>query len=453
MIYRVLRALFRVSLRGFFRNVEVEGGALIPTSGPVLFVANHTNAFVDPLVVLTSIDRRLTLTAKSTLTGSRYLSLILRGFGVVLLHRRQDRAEGAHPEKNVGALGECVDVLRAGGAVFVFPEGVSHSDPGMRPFKNGTARIVKGYLETDGVPPLSIVPVGLHFSKKDRWRSDAVALIGPVADARALADEAEDSDALTAALRQHVEAVTANFGSTEERELVTQAGRLMEYRPEGPEPLDRGRVFDAAAHVDAVHRLQLGAHRLRARDPALFEWLAQESTAITHELRELGVEPHEVSLSMHLSRVALFALREVEILLVGAPLALAGATIGFVPYQVTRRLVRLLSEDEDHPASNAVLLSIPIFLTWWLMIGIAALFFGVGWFLIVAVGAPFTGLVYLRYRDRSGGMVRRVRSFLLWRREPDTRALLEARLGAWQARLLEVEESFTHPEDRGVSDV
>ena len=453
MIYRVLRVLFHVSLRGFFRNVVVEGGANIPTSGPVLLVGNHTNAFVDPLVVLTSIDRRLTLTAKSTLTKSRFLSFLLRGFGVVLLHRRQDREEGARPEKNVGALGECVDILRAGGAVFVFPEGVSHSDPGMRPFKNGAARIVEGYLEADGAPPLSIVPVGLHFNKKDRWRSDAVALMGPVVDARSLGGEAEDSDALTAALRQRVEAVTANFGSTEERELVTQAGRLMEYRPEGPEPLDRVRVFDAGTHVDLVHRLQFGAHRLRARDPALFESLTEESTAIANELRELGVEPHEVSLSMHIGRVALFILRELEILLVGAPLALAGAIVGFVPYQVTRRLVRLLSEDEDHPASNAVFLSIPIFLTWWLMIGIAALFFGVGWFLVVTVGAPFTGLVYLGYRDRSGGMVRRVRSFLLWRREPDTRARLESRLGAWQARLLDVEESLTHPEDRGVSDV
>ena len=174
MIYRLTRALWRAALFAFFRRIDVQGRGNVPGRGPVLIVANHTNAFVDPLLVLTRLRRTVTLTAKSTLRKNPLLAPLMRALHVVEFHRAQDVAEGADPAKNRGAMDACVRRLAEGGCVVIFPEGVSHSDPSLRPFRTGAARIALAYLEAhpDGAP-LVIVPAGLHFEAKERFRSSA----------------------------------------------------------------------------------------------------------------------------------------------------------------------------------------------------------------------------------------------------------------------------------------
>ncbi len=156
-MYRICRALLRLGLYGFFRRIHIQAKGRIPVEGPVLFVSNHTNAFVDPLLVLTNVRRKVTLTAKSTLVKNPLLWAVIRALDAILLHREGDKDAGADPRENVPALAEAVRRLRAGGALFVFPEGVSHSDPGMRRFRTGAARMVADYLEDATAPELMIV--------------------------------------------------------------------------------------------------------------------------------------------------------------------------------------------------------------------------------------------------------------------------------------------------------
>ena len=165
MIERALRGVSRAGLRVFFRARDVAGLENVPAEGPVLLVANHTNAFVDALVVAAAVPRRVTLTAKSTLFGKPILSSILRGLGAIPLHRRQDRGEGVDPAANVEALAECRRRLAGGDAICLFPEGVSHSDPRLRPLRTGAARIALDFVEQEG-RPLAIVPVGLDSEAK-----------------------------------------------------------------------------------------------------------------------------------------------------------------------------------------------------------------------------------------------------------------------------------------------
>ena len=51
-VRRALVRLVRFVVRLFYRRIEVEGLEHVPREGPVLFVANHNNGLVDPMVVL-----------------------------------------------------------------------------------------------------------------------------------------------------------------------------------------------------------------------------------------------------------------------------------------------------------------------------------------------------------------------------------------------------------------
>jgi len=67
-MYAALKAFLHHAVVGvFFRQVDYVGIHRIPSSGPIIFVANHNNQFVDPMMLITAIDRvvRFLIAAKS----------------------------------------------------------------------------------------------------------------------------------------------------------------------------------------------------------------------------------------------------------------------------------------------------------------------------------------------------------------------------------------------------
>ena len=207
MVYRILRAIFGIAVRMFFRRIEVQGIENVPGSGPVLLLPNHPNALVDALVILVNLDRPVSLTAKSTLADNPLLKFFIRMTNVILLHRKQDVREGADPSRNVRAIEECCQRLEHGGAVCLFPEGQSHSDPDLRPFRWGAARIALEFQQAaDTSEPLTIIPVGLNFLHKDQFRSDVWLRFGNPLDVQAWIRDNPEGDAalLTAAIEERV---------------------------------------------------------------------------------------------------------------------------------------------------------------------------------------------------------------------------------------------------------
>jgi 1-acyl-sn-glycerol-3-phosphate acyltransferase len=47
----------RLALHLFYRQIEIEAAENVPRSGPVLFVSNHANSLIDPLLILVSTQR------------------------------------------------------------------------------------------------------------------------------------------------------------------------------------------------------------------------------------------------------------------------------------------------------------------------------------------------------------------------------------------------------------
>mmetsp|Transcript_22893 Transcript_22893/g.60487 ORF Transcript_22893/g.60487 Transcript_22893/m.60487 type:complete len:564 (+) Transcript_22893:70-1761(+) len=65
--YAFVRALLSSAVKVFFRQIDIVGTMRIPKSGPVIFVANHNNQFVDPMLLYMTIPRvvRFLIAAKS----------------------------------------------------------------------------------------------------------------------------------------------------------------------------------------------------------------------------------------------------------------------------------------------------------------------------------------------------------------------------------------------------
>jgi hypothetical protein len=179
-----------------------------------------------------------------------------------------------------------------------------------------------------------------------------------------------------------------------------------------------------------VHRLQAGRAWLSERRGAELEALEASVDGFFRKLRRLGISERELFLPMGPARAALFVVREMETLLVGAPLALWGAINHALPYAILRKLVGKMSTDRDHFASNAVFLALPVVpICYGLQTGAVAALAGMWMALLYALSLPLGAAVALLYRDRAGGVWQRVRTFLLFLRRPSyQRALVgEAR--------------------------
>jgi 1-acyl-sn-glycerol-3-phosphate acyltransferase len=171
MIYRLLRWIAGIALHWFYRDIRIDGDEKIPGRGPLLIAVNHQNALVDSLIAGWIMPRRITMTAKATLSDNPLVAALFRTVGVIPLRRVSDevrKASGAAQDasRNSNAFHEILMTLRKRGAVLIFPEGKSHNETGLEPLRTGLARLAVRARDEQNIVGLRILPVGLVFEDK-----------------------------------------------------------------------------------------------------------------------------------------------------------------------------------------------------------------------------------------------------------------------------------------------
>lgn len=428
--YRVLRGYFRLALGVFYRRIEVEGAELVPDRGPLLLVANHANALLDPLVIATRLARPVTLTAATTMARNPLLGPLMRATGAVPLRRADEGAAGVPARHNLDALAALRARLADGQAVCLFPEGRSHDDVAMRPFQRGAARLALDHHAAGDAGGLRIVPVGLIFEAKSMFRSRVLVRFGaPLEVARWVAAHPEGRPRdLTAELQARVAELTHEFAHPREAEGALWAAEILETAGDPPPPLDHDER-PLAQRSRWVRRLLAVYRALRdGGDPALAaatDHLEQRAEAFRDRLAALGIAPAEVFLPVNPSRAALFVLRELELVVLGLPMAAWGTLNHLAPTWLARRLAARMTDDREAFVSNVVFLGLVVFpLCYLVQIGLVAALAPLPVALLYAASLPLTGTYAVLYATRVGGVVQRIRTFLRLARDPDLQAEL-----------------------------
>jgi 1-acyl-sn-glycerol-3-phosphate acyltransferase len=392
-LYSWLRMFLRLVVGVFFRQVEVVGLEHVPESGPVIFAGNHPNSLIDPLLIVVSCGRVVRFAAKDVLFRSPFLRPVLRALGAVPIARRSDHADaGEAAAHNEVAFDTLIEVLAGGGTIGIFPEGLSHDAPQLARLKTGAARIAAGVCQRHAEQVVAIVPCGLTYMQRRRFRSRVLLQFGaPILVDAARAADADVVAGVTADLDRGLRALTVNAADWDTLRVLDGFRRL--YQPPQISIHDR---------VELARRFN--AEYPRVRDEPQVQALYARVAAYLDRLDAAGVGDRD--LRRTLSRGDALA-RHLLLIVVWLPLALPGAILHTPAGLLVQLAAPVLTPRKDVLAATKLLAGLLMVLASY-AVGIAWVGVHIGWStaLLALIALPITGYATLRVFDRGTALRR-----------------------------------------------
>ncbi len=413
-IYLFMQWLLRTATRVFFRRIEVVGLENIPNEGEgaVIFCGNHPNSLIDPVMITAYCGRIVHFAAKDVLFQNRILRFLLQTMGAVPIKRRVDHKGSGAKIGNESAFSALHKVLGDGRAIGIFPEGLSHDDSQLAPLKTGAARIAFGAKREHPKTRVFLVPAGLCYFKRNRFRSSVLVQFGephevelediesvePKSEspAEATATLAETSKArvreLTDEIDAHLRSLTINASSWETIWVLDGVRRL--YQPDGislEQRVELSRRFNKV-YPDV------------ADEPTVVS-LYKRIKAYLQRLSAAGLGDDVLREPVRV-RDVVWRIAGHTILLLGAlPLAIIGAPIHLPLLFLFRLAGKYFSPRSDVVATtkflvgfltvNLVYVGLVLF-TWWKL--------NIFWAILVAILFPLSGRAVLHVISRADAL-------------------------------------------------
>jgi glycerol-3-phosphate O-acyltransferase/dihydroxyacetone phosphate acyltransferase len=385
---RLVHLILSIALRLFFRRIEIGGARYVPPDEPLIFVSNHPNGLIDPALIFCALPRRISFLAKSTLFRIPVIKFLVNAVESLPLYRRVDTAEDT--TKNRLTFERCHALLGQNRCIALFPEGVSHNATRLLPVKTGAARIALGAIsvaqparDRSALDRLKIVPVGLYYTSKTSFRSEALIRFGTPVEVRAVPLDAQGEPPreavreLSTRIEESLLEVTLNVEDREELGVVTKAQELfsslyesLSLRQTLSAEFDLRRRIAEKLSPAAANGAGHGEDTLRRRI------LKHEE-----ELGALGIDAENLSLLTHTRWNVFrhFLLRGALVLLL-LPLSIPGALLhlpAFLACDLLSRLYRRHGVDEIAPTVK-ILAAIALMPLTWLLVA-ALSYFRWGW--------------------------------------------------------------------------
>jgi glycerol-3-phosphate O-acyltransferase / dihydroxyacetone phosphate acyltransferase len=419
IIRRIIVAIVGLALRIYFQRIEVTGVEHVPLNTPVIFVLNHPNALVDPVFLFCLAPRPVAFLAKAPLFRMPVIGYLVKAVDSLPVYRRQD--EGEDVSKNQETFIAARKLLARGGTIGICPEGVSHDAPGLKPIKTGAARISLAAVATGEVSKLKIVPAGLYYTSKTRFRSDALLYFGNPIDVEPVELEPDGTpprDAvrqLSSRIEKALRDVIIDAQHEEELQTTARAERIFS------SAANDGESDSLKDELRLQQRFIKAYPILQSLQPERLRRLELRMLRFEHELKQAGVDTDELSPPSSTGRVvAAIARRSILFLLLLGP-AMIGAITHYPAYKLGGYLATRLSRDSDDIISTIKIISALLLfpLTWIILTVLGYLFFGWLVAVLALIVIPFCGyaaILFYEELDKSIAGLRVLTFFLVERR-------------------------------------
>ncbi|MSU49159.1 MAG: DUF1592 domain-containing protein [Opitutus sp.] len=400
----LIRRLVRALVRLYYPRIEVTGGRLIPRTGPVLLVANHPNSLIDPVLLGIAADRPVRLLAKAPLFKLPVFGTALRALGMVPAYRGSDDTKQV--SKNLESLALAARQLAGGGVMGIFPEGKSHDATQLALVRSGVARLAMqavAALASDAGPAgahgLLVVPIGINYERKERFRSAVWIKVGRPIDAASWlrmhdSDEHRAMRALTQEIDARLRHCVTHLENPAWETLLDELEALLPPAPGG-----------RRASLATLHRRKRAADAINffhEADPPRAEAAAARVAAHAEALRAAGVPADARVFARRGLALAGALLRDGFFMVAGGAVGMVGVLHHLLPYGAVRLIAgRTTGPGRMVVALHRLLLSLPIYAAWYGFVGWRMSLYFLPWVTVTwLVSMPFAGLAAIAVARR-----------------------------------------------------
>lgn len=287
LMYKILRPITRVVIRGYYQKVYINGEANIPKDKPVLLAVNHPSSFTEPCVLATHLQRELHFLVRGDVFNEKVKWFFAQTNQLPIYRFRDGFSNMRQNEKQ---FSYCFDLLENNGCIAVFCEGSTKHIKRTRPIQKGISRIALGALENRSIEDVYIVPVGVNFESSPRARSIVSVQIGAPISVKSYDkqnDEGEERNLIHDLTKEIGAGLRKQMVHIDQDERLALADDILWYAGHDL-PLS---LFPVCEHQRSsfFDRMQIIGDRISAMSSTDFQELKTQQSKYKTQLKKLGI--------------------------------------------------------------------------------------------------------------------------------------------------------------------
>lgn len=380
-LYTFLRKFVDHVTRRSYRKFQIEGIGRIPEDGCTVWAENHTNALMDPLVILRSNTAPKVYVARADIFKSGKLVVKLLTFLKILpIYRIRDGFDAV--KHNDEIIAKCVDVLSDGVPLSIFPEATHRAKHSLLKLSKGVFHIAFAVNEkVAGAKPVYIQPIGIDYSDYFRYRPTVLLRFGEPINVSAFLDENADMPQpqqmlkLKEMLAERMASLITYVPDDDDYDAVWEYAKLKADNPEyfrcalAECEKEAGRKLNGLERNQAVNRYAIAeALKLRENEPEKASELFQKIDRRRVWRIQNGVSVHSIARGVTWQK----ALGGLVLALLGLPYFLFCAIVSLIVWLPSLLIIRKVDDDAFY---NSVRTGVRLALSWIYIIGFAIAFF------------------------------------------------------------------------------
>lgn len=358
ILYTFLRPFVYVSLNVYYR-IDLKGLENIPTNKPFILAPNHSNGFVDPVILPVYLRPKVRFFARGDVFKGKVAKWVLNQMNASPMYRMQEGF--AEIKKNDKSFEECRRLLSEDKPILIFPEGLCVQQRRVQPLKKGLSRIVFQTLESiDYSKDILVIPVGMNYQEAPRFRSKVFVEVGnPISiksfEEKYKLDKVRTINEFTKVLEEKMKETAFHIINPENDSLVANMEEVYTHQLLKEKGLNSAQLKNhSVASAEIIEMVNV----LDEKKPELISVLKTKLASYIKQLNTNKLRDHLLrEESINKMNFGTFFL-EYLIIYLGMPIYLIGLLLNFPPYLLAKNFANKKVRKKEFYASFRVNLSL-----------------------------------------------------------------------------------------------